>query len=398
MALWGRTKMSGPILAWVAGLVVAGALATVMAHFTVAVLIRHEIARRTFDATQGVVDKSWVEVKHDDDGSSARPMVEYHYTVAGQTHKGSRFTYDAAFRGGGEYWAQQSVDDMPVGSRVTVYYDPADPSDSILQLWEDPSLLMATMLATPFIIGGVALFVGVMLRLVRGDEWAATHEYASRTGQGADLPGWGTLRKEGDTLTLQPRAIKWAKVIVTAVLLCFLVGPSCIFMSGWTLSRQAALNAWWLVGGLMAWIIILQVVLRGPRLEVHFAKRQVRLRSWRRKAYMRFDEIDCWSLRSIRSPAVVGSVLGQSAFLLSARTVDNREIPFQVFPHGRGQSLPARRTQAILADITRSTCDPPNAGPEDILYEAPRRLSPLGLLKCLRLPNIVGWLAYADLC
>jgi hypothetical protein len=70
-----------------------------------------------------------------DDGSPAYyPVITYRYVVAGREYEGKRRTLINVGVGGllrGA--AQQVVARYPVGSEVTVFYDPANPGEAVLE-------------------------------------------------------------------------------------------------------------------------------------------------------------------------------------------------------------------------------------------------------------------------
>ncbi len=93
-------------------------------------------------STQGKVIQSEVESKtksvRDSDGHGRRnvryysPTVEYEYAVAGQVFKSSNISVDS-FSSTDPNYASSTVATYPLDSTVTVYYNPANPTDSLLQ-------------------------------------------------------------------------------------------------------------------------------------------------------------------------------------------------------------------------------------------------------------------------
>lgn len=64
------------------------------------------------------------------------PRVTYAYTIQGVEYTGHRIRADDS--GGGRDKAYDTINDFPVGSIVDVYYDPSDPSSSVLRQGADP--------------------------------------------------------------------------------------------------------------------------------------------------------------------------------------------------------------------------------------------------------------------
>src|SRR5262245_58812245 len=88
-------------------------------------------------------------------------VLSYAFEVAGQTWTGNRITvdssgYDLSYLG----TAQAKVDQYPVGAPVEVYFDPADPSRSVLQRGVPRAVPIGLALGLCFLVAGVWLFTG----------------------------------------------------------------------------------------------------------------------------------------------------------------------------------------------------------------------------------------------
>ena len=73
-------------------------------------------------------------VRHDSDNQtqfSYEPVVEYNYAVGGQTYASRRIAYGANSFGRGQ--AQKMIERYPVGSAVTARYNPANPTEAVLE-------------------------------------------------------------------------------------------------------------------------------------------------------------------------------------------------------------------------------------------------------------------------
>lgn len=86
---------------------------------------------KTWPAIGGSIEESkltWQGVR----SPRARPVVTYRYQVGGESYLGTRIEFSFARI----YFtpeAQAVLERYPVGSEVTVYYDPADPAESTLE-------------------------------------------------------------------------------------------------------------------------------------------------------------------------------------------------------------------------------------------------------------------------
>ena len=89
---------------------------------------------QTWVSTTGTVLMSSVQSKHTGRSHSYYPVVVYVYTVNGQSYQSQRIKAGEQFlnvRVTGQ--AQATVARYPIGATVTVYYDPANPSECALE-------------------------------------------------------------------------------------------------------------------------------------------------------------------------------------------------------------------------------------------------------------------------
>ncbi len=88
-------------------------------------------AASAFPAVEGTITDAKVAEESDADGTSYGAQLCYAYQVAGRNYTGERDRYGKTF--GSQKFAARSVRAHPPGSKVTVYYNPADPSDALLR-------------------------------------------------------------------------------------------------------------------------------------------------------------------------------------------------------------------------------------------------------------------------
>jgi hypothetical protein len=89
---------------------------------------------QAWPGTSGTVLMSSVQSKRTGNSRSTYPVVVYQYQVNGKDYQGQRIKAGEQFlsvRVAGE--AQATVARYPIGATVTVYYDPANPSESALE-------------------------------------------------------------------------------------------------------------------------------------------------------------------------------------------------------------------------------------------------------------------------
>lgn len=91
------------------------------------------------------------------------PEVQYEYQVEGVTYEGDRIQFGSS-RERSRFRAQDVVDRYPITSEVTVYYDPANPSKSVLEPGADLGLTLMPWGGLIFLIGGIATTIGVYFK------------------------------------------------------------------------------------------------------------------------------------------------------------------------------------------------------------------------------------------
>jgi hypothetical protein len=81
----------------------------------------------------GQITQSEMKVRSDPDGTTYAPLVRYTYVVNGQPLVGDRISFGLRGMSTSSRLAQAFTGRYPVGSTVTVYYDPAAPAGSVLE-------------------------------------------------------------------------------------------------------------------------------------------------------------------------------------------------------------------------------------------------------------------------
>ena len=122
---------------------------------------------KSFSVATGTITHSEVTVHHGDDSTTYGVDVKYDYEVAGRQYEGTRHRYGQM--SSSDDSARKTVDSLPVGKRVDVHYNPAEPSDSVLVVGVQSSDFFMALFLTPFnliMLGGwyallVMLFPGI---------------------------------------------------------------------------------------------------------------------------------------------------------------------------------------------------------------------------------------------
>jgi hypothetical protein len=122
---------------------------------------------QNWPATQGQITDSHVSrsVDTDSDGSTSTAysaQVAYTYQVLGQAYNGSKIAFGFNPSYSNQSKAQATAARYPVGSAVAVYYDPANPSDAVLERQASGSNV-ALILGIIFIVVGVCIACPLVL-------------------------------------------------------------------------------------------------------------------------------------------------------------------------------------------------------------------------------------------
>jgi len=90
-----------------------------------------DIGTRNWEPADGIVENSYVSTSTGGEGGTTYCLhVDYQYTVDGRTYSGDRISYSAD--NSCNSWSANSDEDYPEGKEITVYYDPSNPSESVI--------------------------------------------------------------------------------------------------------------------------------------------------------------------------------------------------------------------------------------------------------------------------
>ena len=175
------------------------------------------VASKDYVAAQGVVTESYVKTTSHNEGRSHTPIVEYSYDVNGTSWAGDNPSYHA-FGMSSNKDAAKTVAQFPVGKEITVYYDPNDPGESVLEIDHRSFPYMAVLLLTPFHCIGGAFIGGFIVSLMR-----------ARQGEDHATIAMYIVTQSKDRLVLQDAHWSWWAVFLavfggTTFISIFLVG------------------------------------------------------------------------------------------------------------------------------------------------------------------------------
>lgn len=110
-------------------------------------------------STSGTITDSHIteSVSTSDDNNITyyRPAISYKYEVIGTSYESNRLMFGAA-QSGSRGGAQTVVAKYPVGSAVTVYYNPVDPKEAVLER-QSKSTNVTMILGIVFIVMAVCV-------------------------------------------------------------------------------------------------------------------------------------------------------------------------------------------------------------------------------------------------
>ena len=91
-------------------------------------------ASQDWPSVTGAVVNSYVEEYRDADQSpSYYARVVYQYAVDGELYASQQVSFGIVKSYAGQNGASKALQAYPVGKEVTVYYDPADPAEAVLE-------------------------------------------------------------------------------------------------------------------------------------------------------------------------------------------------------------------------------------------------------------------------
>jgi hypothetical protein len=113
----------------------------------------------TFAQTVGMVVSSRIQENSDSDSTTYRPEVHYTYQVNGETLTGTKVRFQS-WSSSDHGYARKITRDYPVGSSVTVYYNPIRPEEAVLETQVGGPEYFLFLFLLPFNIIMVCLWYG----------------------------------------------------------------------------------------------------------------------------------------------------------------------------------------------------------------------------------------------
>ncbi|MEM9942641.1 MAG: DUF3592 domain-containing protein [Planctomycetota bacterium] len=195
----------------------------------------NQIGTRSFESVPGIILSSEVESHYDSDsGTNYRPKIKYEYVVNNQKLVNDSIRYGET--SSNDSYAKEFIDQHPVGSETTVFFDPQNPSDSVLETGIQGSDLFLLVFLTPFNI----IMVG---------GWILVFYFGRRAVRSKDS-GYHKFKDDGVEIRIQQPSIPTIAVFFIALLgTCFFSTFIVGFGFGFHVSLNVMLMVWSLVLG-----------------------------------------------------------------------------------------------------------------------------------------------------
>jgi len=119
-----------------------------------------------WSSTTGTVTAATTEMRRSSNGaSSSFPVIRFSYQAMGQTYESDRISHGAEVGG---LVAGNTLAKYPVGSQVTVFFDPTTPSEAVLERnepWYVKWLWVTLIVANFFLCGFGALMAFIFKQI-----------------------------------------------------------------------------------------------------------------------------------------------------------------------------------------------------------------------------------------
>lgn len=127
-------------------------------------------ASQVWPATSGQITEAHVSQSTSTDSGGATstsftPTVSYTYRVLGQEYQGDKIGFGFQQSYGSPSKAQASLASFPVGGQVTVYYDPNNPPDAVLERKAGGSMI-TLVVGIIFVIASLCIGCPVLVMLI----------------------------------------------------------------------------------------------------------------------------------------------------------------------------------------------------------------------------------------
>ena len=131
---------------------------------------QQQAATQGWPAVQGTISNAYVHYEEPfdtEDTPSYSPVIVYEYTVNGQVYSSTQLNIGFERSYGAQREADEALAEYPVGGAVTVYYDPANPGNAVLDRASNGNQIVLIAGIGMLTIGMIALILTFWLRSSR---------------------------------------------------------------------------------------------------------------------------------------------------------------------------------------------------------------------------------------
>lgn len=348
-------------------------LTGVSAVFVIGSLASQLDAKRRFRTTEGAVLSATIKTHSDGDETTYEPVIEYRYYVHGTAYTSKRYAFDMVSTSDRDY-AASIVEKYPKGRRITVYYDPDNPAESVLHL-EVPSIQYFLLLfLQPFLV--FALFLIAFTGTLPGRLRRAREFLAEPMEVPCHIPTWGDLRHEMGGVAIQGGSGAVGALSVAALgygLTCFVSIFVFAFLVGLSRADPSKLAAAFIIAVVVAVVAGVLTITRSAgkaRLHIDTTLGRLSLRSRRREAELALSRIRAWRVRLIpRVGPPDRKVPAPIAPLLAVLTTGGEEVPIHLFKADKLGKLIADKVARGFAELTARSVEIMEAPVESVQSE-----------------------------
>lgn len=107
---------------------------------------------RNWPTAEATISEAKIVESHDSDGSTYRAAFKYEYTIDGKQFSNDR--YGLMRFSGSRRGAKKRLNQHPVGSKITIYYDPLEPEESLMNRQLGWEMLLGLIPIVFIVVGG----------------------------------------------------------------------------------------------------------------------------------------------------------------------------------------------------------------------------------------------------
>ncbi len=205
----------------------------------------------------GTVIASRVVTHRGTDSNTYSVEIRYEYEIDGRTLRGNRYHFITG-SSSGRSGKQAIVDSHPPGKEITVYVNPGDPSEAVVERGYPPELWFG-LIPLAFCVAGLAMFVGSFYKSRRagGKAWLPDDATAGQANR--SLPGYQPIST--GWVTLRPKASPLGKFLGLSAAAVFWNGITGLFVGIAVRSHLAGNPEWFLTIFVIPFVLVGMVLL-----------------------------------------------------------------------------------------------------------------------------------------